>query len=93
MIKRITLSVVLSLLLACLITAAGVFGAFGPLGYLLEPGSLLCRKFLSSHFTGDVDGDMLTPVIWLNLIVYSFLIFPVLMYTHTLSRKTKDAKP
>jgi hypothetical protein len=93
MIKRITLSVVLSLLLACLITAAGVFGAFGPLGYLLEPGSLLCRKFLGSQFTGDVEGDMITIVIRLNLVLYFLLIFPILMYTQTWIRRAKDAKP
>jgi len=93
MIKKIILCVVFSLLLACLLTTAGVLGAFSHLVYILEPGSLLCRKFLDSHFTGDVEGDMVTPVIWLNLIVYTLLIFPVLMYTHTLIRKTKDAKP
>jgi len=93
MIKRIILSVVFSLLFACLLTAAGVLGAFSPLGYILEPGSLLCRKFLGSQFTGDVEGDMITAVIRLNLVVYTLLIFPVLMYTQTWIRRTEDAKP
>jgi hypothetical protein len=93
MIKRITLSVVLSLLLACLITAAGVFLSLGALGYILEPGSLLCRKFLGSQFTGDVEGDMITTVIRLNLVIYFLLIFPILMYTQTRFGRAKDAKP
>ena len=93
MIKRITLSVVFSLLLACLLTTAGVLGAFSHLVYILEPGSLLCRKFLGSHFTGDVEGDMITTVIRLNLVIYFLLIFPILMYTQTRFGRAKDAKP
>jgi hypothetical protein len=91
MTKRIILSAVFSVLLACLLTTVGVLGAFSHLVYILTPGSLLCRRFLGSHFTGD--GDMVTPVIWLNLIVYMLLIFPVLIYTQTWIRRTENAKP
>jgi hypothetical protein len=93
MIKRIFLCVVLSLLLACLLTTVGVVGAFGHLGDILAPGSFLCRKFLASQFTGEVEGDMITAVIWLNLAVYTLLIFPILMYTKTWIRRTENAKP
>jgi len=91
MVKRITLSVALSILLACLVTAVGFFGAFSPLVQILEPGSVLCRKFLSSQFTGDIEGDMITAVIWLNVAVYTLLIFLVLMFTRKWIRKTEIA--
>jgi hypothetical protein len=81
MIKSVILCVVLSLLLACLLTAVGVVGAFSHLAYVLAPGSLLCRKFLASQFTGDVEGDMITAVIWLNIAFYTLLMFPVLTFT------------
>jgi hypothetical protein len=93
MIKRIILCVMLSLSLACLLTTVGVLGAYSPVGHILEPASLLCRKFLSSHFASDMDGDLGTAVIWLNLAVYTSLIFPVLMYTRTWVRRRGDAKP
>ena len=94
MIKRIILCAVFSFLLACLLTVTGFFGiVFRPLDLILEPGSLLCRKFLSNHFTGDMEGDMITSVIWLNLFVYTLLIFPALMYTQALIYRREDAKP
>jgi hypothetical protein len=93
MTKRITLSAVFSVLLACLLTAVGVLGAFSRLVYILTPGSFLCRKFLGGHFTGEAEGDMVTAVIWLNFVVYTLLIFPVLMYTQTWIRRTENAKP
>jgi hypothetical protein len=92
MIKRIILCGVFSFLVACLLTTVGVIGAFSHLAYILAPGSLLCRRFLGSRFTGDVEGDMITPVIWLNLSAYTLLIFPVLMDSHTWIRRTEDAK-
>jgi hypothetical protein len=91
MIKRIISCAALSLLLACVLTAIGVLGFFGPLHYALEPGSFLCRTFLSSHFTGEVEGDMITAVIWLNLTVYTLLFFLTLMYTKASIRRSKDA--
>jgi hypothetical protein len=93
MTKRIILSAMFSLLLACLLTATGVLGAFSHLVYILTPGSFLCRKFLGSQFTGEVEGDMITAVIWLNLVVYTLLIFPLLMYTQRWIRRTENAKP
>ncbi|MBB5317681.1 hypothetical protein HDF09_002367 [Edaphobacter lichenicola] len=91
MIKRITLSVVLALLLACLLTAAGVLGSFSPLIHIMEPGSLLCRRFFGSQFTGDIEGDMITTVIWLNVAVYTLLLFPVLLFTLKRIRRTETA--
>jgi hypothetical protein len=94
MIKRIILCVVLSFLLACLLTVTGFLGiVFRPLDLILELGSLLCHNFLSSHFAGDMEGNMITAVIWLNLAVYTSLRFPVLMYTRTWVRSRGDAKP
>jgi hypothetical protein len=93
MIKRITLSVVFSLLLACLLTGVGVLGFFGPLHNILEPGSLLCRRFLDSQNTDYMDGGMITAVIRVNVVLYTLLMFAGLMYAQRRICKTKDAKP
>ncbi len=92
MLKRIVLCVALSLLLACLVTAAGVFGSLGALGYILEPGTFFCRKFLSSHFTGEIDGDMITAVIWLNFAFYALVIFAILIYARAFGRSSEETK-
>jgi hypothetical protein len=91
MIKRITLSVVFALLLACLLTAAGVLGSFSPLIHIMEPGSFLCRRFFGSQFTGGIEGDMISTVIWLNVVVYTLFTFPVLLFTRKRIRRTEIA--
>jgi hypothetical protein len=93
MTKSIALSAVLSLLLASLLTGVGVLGLFGPLHYILEPGSLLCRRFLGSRDPAYWDGGMITAVIWTNFALYTLLVFTGFICAQEWIRKTKDAQP
>jgi hypothetical protein len=93
MIKGISLAVVISLLLACLITGVGVLGLFTPLHYVLEPASFLCRTFLSSENTDYWDGGMITAVIWTNVVLYTLLVLSGLICAQEWIRRAKDARP
>ena len=90
MIRKITLFAVLSLLVACLLTGVGVLGLFGPLHYILEPGTFLCRKFIDSQNPDYWDGGMITPVIWTNITVYALLLFAALIFAARI-RKSEGA--
>ena len=89
--KRLFVYCGVSLFISALIVVVGLVGilTISHALYILMPGTMICRTFLSSRYNPPADGDMLGDVLLLDFVLYALLAFSVIILIHVFRRNRR----
>jgi hypothetical protein len=91
----VILYMIASVALATSLVAIGLLGLATPLSHLLEPGTLICRRLLSSRYDVEMEGNMIGDVLIINMAIYTVLILFtfVSVQAHSQRKETRRCLP